>query len=110
MAAGLSTIFVALVLALVVIGFASVQAGFSATSQRYNGWVTSYDPSTKVLGVYGGQGEKTFDVSKAARNRPLQADESVRVWYTDRNGQMVATSIDAADNYMGARIGTGEKG
>ncbi len=88
----LSTIFVALLLALGLI-FVQVQVGSAAIlHDSYRGTVISYQTG-KTIGVEGKNGVKTFDVANAWTKGDIQPNDHVLVKYSNKDGRMVASSV-----------------
>jgi hypothetical protein len=100
--ARVSVILLALFVALsfVAVGFAADTGTTMGTQDNaghhemtYTGQVVSVDPTGSSIVVNGKEGERTFDVSKAATAGKIQAQQNVSVQYTETDGRMIASVV-----------------
>jgi hypothetical protein len=94
-------------MAVLVIAFGLSTVGFASSDQQtgqmgsvcgvtgdsYTGRITSMDQAGDRVIVNGAEGDKSFVVANAAPNGGFQTNERVTVNYSERDGQLVASSV-----------------
>jgi hypothetical protein len=107
----MKSLIVIMAMLVIALGFSTVGFGNSdqqagqtgyvcgVTEHTYTGQITSMSKTGNRIVVNGTEGDKSFVVSKAAPNGGLQANERVTVNYTEKNGQLVASSVSMPQPY-----------
>jgi microtubule-associated protein 1 len=65
-----------------------------AKVHQYSGEVTAMDATAKTLTIKGKSGDKTFDVTDVKMKKEAKAGDKVMVKYTEKDGKMVAKSVE----------------
>jgi hypothetical protein len=101
-------VMISIVSVMLVVFFAAglVQAGETAQQMdrgcaarecTYTGWITSINQTRDRIIVSGDEGDKSFVLLS---DPPLRLNEKVDVYYTEKDGRLIASSVKAARPYQ----------